>query len=272
MQSLNYIEGVPSLASVQEGFWRGVRDQSEYIYPFISQSAKFLPHQRLEVYRTTARSAHISTLVDVFPVCSAILGERYFKQLAKQYFKQTPSLDPDLNQYGESFPGFLAKQIIVRAELNEFSYLVDLARLEWEWQGAYYSADEVLFDMQAFQSNCAAQGADVVLKLQASIRLLSSCYPVYQIWQSHREDKLRKKFDPIFKRQYLCVYKHQLQVHVKLIDPKLYFLLLSIKRGLTLGEITELFAGQVDFNSTLATVVKQQWLERSYIKQQSCGS
>ena len=272
MPSLESLNVAPSLQSLQKDFWGGVRGESEQIYSFINYESEFLPHQRLEVYRTTARSTHVATLLDVFPVCCAVLGKDYFTQLAIKYFRQMPSLNPDMNAYGKSFPGFLAKCIVERAELKEFSYLVDLARLEWEWQAAYFSAGEILFDTQLFQNICSEHGADAVLKLQASIRLLSSPYPIYQIWHSHRDGSPGEELKAILNRQYLCIYKQNFQVRVELVDVNLYALLITIQRGYALTEVAEFFSSQDDLNNALTIAMKKQWLAESYISKGQHGS
>ena len=260
MQSPSPDNQLLSLNELQRIFWRSSRGQSKEIYSHIDKSEDFSPQQRMDVYRTTARSAHVSALLDVYPVCRAILGDNYFKQVAKNYFNQMPSFSPDMNNYGASLPGYLAQLIIERDELREYSYLVDLARLEWVSQTIYFSANESIFDVELFQRNCAKQGEKTILKLQASVSFLSSCYPVFQIWQSHRNGNPQQEINAISERQYLCIYKREYEVLVEPIDAKLYALLLNVDRGLTLAEIAKAHADDDELNAALATAVEQQWL------------
>ena len=81
-------------------------------------------------------AARIEALRRVFPVCLAILGERSFSGLAREYVRDNPSRCPDLNSYGEGFANFLAIHIPCIEILAAFRYLPDLARLEWHWHAA----------------------------------------------------------------------------------------------------------------------------------------
>ena len=156
-----------SLAELQKQFWSGSRERDQQIHSRIADNSDFQPEQRMDVYRTTTRSAHVSALMDSFPVCKTILGDDYFKLLAKSYFLQTPSLSVDMNQYGESFPGHIATLIGQRKELQDFTYLVDLARLEWECQKVYFAPDAVIFDVDGFQDKCRRLGESYSIKIAA---------------------------------------------------------------------------------------------------------
>lgn len=249
-----------SLAELQAKFWSSTRNHSDEIYPLIRSDLGFLPKQRMDVYRTTARSAHVSALMDSYPVCRAILGDDYFKQIAKRYYIQTPSRSADMNEYGDSFPGFIAQLYNQREELRDYYYLTDLARLEWEYQKTYYAADVVTFDIEKFQSDCERLGGEAILALQPCISLMSSSYQIFEIWDMHRSDNIQTRINATRNRQYLCIYKQGHVVVVDKIDFHVYALLVSVRQNKSLSEIAELFDGRYDMNTALTMAMEKQWL------------
>ena len=249
-----------SLAELQQQFWSSSRNHENEIYSWIANQSDFRPEQRMEVYRATARSMHVSALMDGFPVCKAVLGDDYFKMLAKSYFLRTPSYSEDMNEYGDSFPGYIAMLIGQRNELKDFVYLVDLARLEWEYQKVYFAPEAFIFNVEKFQEKCRRSGDHVVLKLQPGIGYISSCFQVFQIWHMHREDKLRQLTAMANARQYLCIYKKDYQVLVEKVNADVYELLIQIQQKKSLTEIANRFQGRYDLNAALTTVINNQWL------------
>ena len=249
-----------SLAELQKQFWSSSRKHKNEIYSWIANDSDFQPKQRMDVYRTTARSAHVSTLMDAFPVCRAILGDDYFKLLAKSYFMQTPSFSEDMNKYGDSFPGHIAMLIGQRNELKDFVYLVDLARLEWEYQKAYFASDTVIFDVGGFQDKCRRFGDRTVLKQQPGINFMSSCFRVYEIWEMHRENKLEQQSVTAKARQYMCIYKKDYQVVVEKVHADVYELLIQVQQEKSLAEIANSFQDRYDLNAALTKAINNQWL------------
>ena len=249
-----------SLTELQAQFWSSTRNQTGEIYPLIRSDFGFLAKQRMDVYRTTARSAHVSALMDSYLVCRAILGDDYFKQIAKLYFVQTPSRSADMNEYGDSFPGFIAQLYNQREELRDYYYLIDLARLEWEYQKTYFTADVVTFDIEVFQDNCERLGGEATLALQPCISLMSSSYQIFEIWQMHRSGNIQTKINTARYRQHLCIYKQDHAVIVDKIDLDVYALLVSVRQNKSLSEIAELFDGRYDLNTALTVAVEKQWL------------
>lgn len=249
-----------SLAVLQQQFWSSCRKYRNDIYPLISSRDGFTPEKRMGVYRTTARSAHVSALMGSYPVCKEILGDDYFKHIAKLYFLQTPSNNADMNTYGDSFPGYIAQLCGLREELQDYLYMADLARLEWEFQKIYFAADAAVFDVSKFQKKYQCHGEDAVLKLQPCVSIMSSSFRIYEIWNMHRRGEVDKEILAGYCRQYLCIYKHNYEVKVEKVNPDAYELLVHVCQRKTIAEIAAYFHGRYDLNKSLTTVLERQWL------------
>jgi hypothetical protein len=85
---------------------------------------------RLEVYRNNLHAGFTKTLGLEFPVIRRLVGEEYFRQVARAFLACYPSRSGDLHHVGGPFARFLRTQFVE----TEYLYLADVARLEWAYQ------------------------------------------------------------------------------------------------------------------------------------------
>jgi hypothetical protein len=250
------------LAKLQKEFWAALTHSDVAVLTSISNDGKLKPPERIDIYRTNVRTLHVSVLMSVFPVCGKILGTDYFKQAAKKYFKENPSRSVDLNQYGHEFPIFLKRLIAQRPELADFQYLADLARLEWQIQEVYFSADNVKLNMVEFQNACGKKAGEMNFSLQASVSILDSQYPIAELWEMHQSDDAEDESMLASEHEFLCVFRNEYQVSLRKINQDLFNLMAAIKDEKTLTEIAELFVDGHRLNSALEQLIKNEWLRR----------
>jgi hypothetical protein len=249
------------LAKLQNKFWAALTGSGNAVLTPICDQGTLAPLERIDIYRTNVRSLHVSVLMSVYLVCEKILGSDYFKQIAKQYFKQHPSHSVDLNQYGNQFPNFLQQQSEQRAELAEYQYLADLAQLEWQIQEVYFSADNIKLDPVEFQNACVSQAGAMSFSLQASVSILDSSYPIAELWEMHQADYVQQQQEIVAnKHEYLCVFRDEYQVSLRKISADLFSLIVAIQERKTLAEIAELFLDSHQLNVALEQLIKNQWL------------
>ena len=250
------------LDKLQNEFWAALTDSSNAVLTSIRDQGKLEPSDRIDIYRTNVRSLHVSVLMSVYPVCEKILGSDYFKQIAKQYFKKHPSHSVDLNQYGGQFPSFLQQLIEQRPELAEYQYLADLAKLEWQIQEVYFSADNIKLDLVEFQNACVSQAGEMSFSLQASVAILDSSYPIAELWEMHQADHVQQQQEVVAnKHEYLCIFRDEYQVSLRKISADLFSLIAAIHERKTLTEIAELFLDGHQLNIALEQLIKNQWLK-----------
>lgn len=144
------------------------------------------PSEALAVYRGNVRGARLDALRQVFPVLRRVLGEHCFDSLARRYTVEVPSRNPDLNRCGRRFPAWLRTADAARVTRTELAYVVDLARMEYRVNDAWYQGGDRSLDAQSLQ--CAADDpARWRLRLPRSLHLLASRWPVDAIWQANRQ-------------------------------------------------------------------------------------
>lgn len=164
----------------------------------LATSGPVSPDEALSIYRSSSRAACINALKQVYPVCHALLGERSFRTLSRDYLTLRPSSGADLNQYGEAFADILMEFVVrldeqtARSLPGGLAYLADLARLEWAWHRSYF-ANAVPggawsgFDAPEFVT-LSEQSPDILLfVLDPTLTMLASDWPIQAIWEAHHQ-------------------------------------------------------------------------------------
>ena len=144
------------------------------------------PEARLDAYRTNVRGVHLEALDVAYPVTREVLGARYWRQLLIQEIPAFESRSPDLHQYGDFLPELIACAQKNRKELAEFSYLGELARLEWQVHLAQFKEPDPDFDWAAFRNLVPNRQMQVGFTLSHALHMMRFSQPVDTLWHSHQ--------------------------------------------------------------------------------------
>jgi hypothetical protein len=146
---------------------------------------------RFAIYANHLRVTLIDALAATFPVVRQLVGDPFFRAVARRYVRAAPPARPCLFEYGGGFPAFLARL----PEAGSLAYLADVARLEWAINEAWHAPDAPAVDTTA--GLIAAGFSDLGLRLHPSCRLVASPFPVDRIWQIHQSPcSEREAIDP----------------------------------------------------------------------------
>lgn len=249
-----------SLAEIQNQFLAALKYDHLELYDYIN-SDNISPCERVEFYRTTGRSLHVSVLVDVYCVCQAILGNAYFRLIANNYYLRYPSESPWLEEYGRYFSGFIADLVNTRGELKEFSYLVDLSRLEWSVHKLHHCNDALQLNLQEILLQPGICDEDIVLGLSPAIMLFESIYPVADLWDMHQREADYHAITALTDSEYLCIYRENYHVKLEKLDFPVYRLLSTVSNNKkTLFEIAEFYNNHDELYRVIMFAVQKGWL------------
>ena len=256
-----------TLASIQIAFSQAIYENESFpLKEKILSDPHFNAEKRIQVYRHNTLGILKSVLQSVYPICTQLLGERYFQQLAMYHVNRHPSKHRNLDDYGQSFPETLAELIKLRPELQPHVYLEDLAQLEWYLHHAYYSVDRTYFDIKAFALLSTEQQLLVHFTLAKDIHLIASDYPLFAIWQSHQDHENTEITGDTIDwnqqwqqktKQYLLVVRENFQPTVMLIKPALYHLLTALKMKKPLLALNRYL---VESPVELSQLIQRQWI------------
>src|SRR5215213_8815837 len=175
----------PTLREAQSAFAAALRARSlgappPRAPPDIGGPPGITAAARLDVYANNTRYFFGLALERTYPVLRHRVGDEHFKRLAHDYRIAHPSSHGDLHWIGESFPQWLA----ACTRGTPYEWLVDLARLEWACELAWAAGNGLPLTLLSLRNVPPDQLDAMVFSLRPSVRLVSSAYPIWSVWQA----------------------------------------------------------------------------------------
>lgn len=134
--------------------------------------------RRFAVYRNNVTVSLIDALGKRFPVIARLVGDDFFRAMARLYAEQHRPSSPALLEWGRSFPQFLA----AFEPLAAYPYMADVARIELARGRAYHAADAEPLSPVLIAA-AAASPETARLFLHPSVQVLQSLRPAVSIWR-----------------------------------------------------------------------------------------
>ena len=142
------------------------------------------PELRFAVYRNNVMVSLIDALADTFPVVQALVGEEFFRAMARAFAQVSPPRSRLMVYYGDSFADFVASF----PPAAPVPYLADVARLEMARVRAYHAADAAPVQPEALQAALAdpEQLLSLRLHVHPSVQVIESPFAVVSLWAAHQ--------------------------------------------------------------------------------------
>ena len=137
---------------------------------------------RLAVYRHHVLTTLTTTLESTFPVVCRLVDRRFFGWLADRFIRAHPPKGPCLFEYGADFPAFVRAFPACAA----LPWLADVASLEWAMNSALHAPDARPLDPERLAAIAPSELGQLVLRLDASVTVLTSRWPVDAIWRANQ--------------------------------------------------------------------------------------
>lgn len=212
-----------SLRELQRSFAAALRDPAV--------ACPVLPPANLEVYRNNASITFRETLERAYPVVRRRVGDDYFRQLAAQYRQRFPSKHGDLQWLGRDFASFIHEQLAG----TDYAWLADLAELEWLRGESSVAATLPCLGAEALATVAPQDLERLRFGLQPSLRLLSSSFPVFTVWQANQGD-IAPPVDQSVGPEVGMTLQRYAMTEVRRLDPTHFSFLSSLLAAATLEE------------------------------------
>ena len=131
---------------------------------------------RIWIYQNNVFAATREYLQEVYPALEGVLGADFFKQMTQSFIQQYPPSEGNIHIYGQNLSVVLNKFDV----LSEMPYLKDLIEYEWALHTAYFSPLLEIIDPGKIDQESLLS---LSVQFNASVTLLDSEYPIYQIHQ-----------------------------------------------------------------------------------------
>lgn len=244
-----------SLFKIQQEFFHAItnfdkKNPSAFL-DCIENSATLSAQQRVTIYQDSMVEGFITALQETFPVCQKLVGEEFFRAMAKKYIYQTPSISPDLGEYGQSFPDF----ITTFAPAQSLPYLADTALFEWYRCRILQGENNQPFNIQALAAIDENLQNQIIFQLPKNSYLIASKFPLARIWEVHQENYIGEfSVDFNISGESFLLYKIDSQIKIASLTTAQYNLLQIIQQEKKLGEFNEIQL------SLLPQIVAQGWI------------
>ena len=207
------------------------------------------PARRFAVYRNNVIVSLVDALADSFAVTQDLVGEAFFRAMARVFAYTNPPTSRLLVFYGETFPEFIERF----PPAASLPYLADVARLEFLRVRAYHAADVAPVRSEDIVAVLADEDKlpDLGLALHPSLAVLDSAAAVVALWAAHQGIGALATLVPDVPETALIV-RDGLDVEVMSIPRASGVFIAAVKRGATLGDA--MAAAQSvdrDFDATL---------------------
>jgi hypothetical protein len=143
-----------SLGPLQKAFAIALLDRAREVPPGIRGPGGSPATRRFNVYRNNVFVSLTEALATRFPVCLALVGEEFFRAMARLYIELSPPRSPLLMTYGDDFADFIG----TFPPAAPVPYLCDIARLEAARTRAYHAVDEEPLSVEELASLFRAPG------------------------------------------------------------------------------------------------------------------
>jgi len=138
--------------------------------------------RRFAVYRNNVAVGLIASLEMRYPVTRRVVGDDFFRAMARAFVATNKPSSPVLILYGAQFPAFVQAFEWAR----EIAYLPDVAQLENAWVEAYHAAEAAPLALTDLAAIDPGRLGEIVFEFHPAVRLLRFAHPAASIWAAHQ--------------------------------------------------------------------------------------
>lgn len=169
------------LATLQERFAAGLMTPGDYPVELFAGDPQ-LAARRFALYRGNVTASWDKALANAYPVLRQLVGDEFFRAMAREFGRAVPSAEGDLNRFGAGLAAFLADF----GPVSGYPYFPDMARLEWALHRAHYAADEPLLTLASLAGMDAQGLGRLNIRFAEACVLLHSQWNIADIWLAHQ--------------------------------------------------------------------------------------
>ena len=244
----------------QQAFFDALLDPAQPVPAGLTTWNGSDPVARFAVYRNNMIVSLIDALADTYPVTQQLVGEDFFRAMARIFLNAEPPRSRVLAFYGASFPAFIEQF----QPAESVPYLADMARLEMSRVRAYHAAEcaELPADAIAQALTDVDQLPHLLVGFHPSMGLVRSQYAVASLWAAHQGIADIATVDPYVSENALVIRPH-LDVEVMRLTAGASDFVTHLLGGASLGSAVEQASpadAQFDLTGTVSLLMRTQAL------------
>lgn len=190
--------------------------------------------RRFAIYRNNVTVSLIDALAGIFPALQRLVGETFFRDMARLYLVEEPPRSPVIFEYGGGFADFLSQF----EPLAAYPYLPDVARLERAWLDAFHAADADPLHPGSLGAIPPERLADTTFTPHPATRIVQSRFAAISIFSASREERTLDGIRPANAEDGL-ITRPAYSVEVRQLPAGAADFFLALISGATLGEAAD---------------------------------
>lgn len=191
--------------------------------------------QRLQIYHNNVYSILTRTLEQTYPLIQNLVGDDFFRLIAKEYIINYPSRSGNVNDYGNYFDNFLAEF----EPTKHLVYLPEVTQFEWTCHELATAADHTPFDMGDLSNIPSDEYINLTFVLNPACRVMKFHYPILDIIDLC-QSKHNENVDIDAGGADLLLIRRTNQIALVPLSGSDYLFLSFLQEGKTLSEIIEI--------------------------------
>jgi hypothetical protein len=207
------------------------------------------PAVRFAVYRNNVTVSLVDSLAATYPVLQALVGEEFFRAMARVFVQANPPRSRIMAFYGLGLADFVG----AFPPAATVPYLGDMARLEMARVQAYHAADSLPLEPESLQAALADPETlmSLQLVLHPSVQVIESPFAIFSLWAAHQGVGSLASVDPEV-AQTVLVYRQGLEVNTLELAVGVGQFIGALNAGETLVDAADLASHDPAFDITHA--------------------
>lgn len=175
---------MPALRDIQAAIIHDVYtgEQTSAVY---LNKYKLNSPERLDIYYNNTLLGLTDILTATYPVLQKILGESFFRTVARYYIETNSQITGNRHTYGGEISSFLRSYKPVAS----WPYLPDIAAIEWAYFQASIADDARALDFSGL-TDLISEHSDFVVSLHPGVHYIELNFNALEIWQEHQKNEI----------------------------------------------------------------------------------
>ncbi|MCB5162128.1 DNA-binding domain-containing protein [Marinomonas algarum] len=172
---------------MHEEFAASLLHQDDQVYPQIKGQTDEEKHVRFNVYRNNVFVSLIDALADIFPVTQQLVGDEFFRAMAREFVQSNLPTSPVISDYGQGFADFIRSF----TPADSVPFLADMAALEQQLLTLTHTAEYPTLDHEQISMAFAqvANPGTLQLSLLPSTQVVVSNFAIGSLYLAHKNQQ-----------------------------------------------------------------------------------
>lgn len=218
----------------------------------VKPNPRMTAEKQLAIYMDGYRIRLVQAIGSDYPALTALLGEKEFERLARDYVEQHPSQHFNLDRYPYGFAAFVTSRVD--------TFAAELAMLEAVIAQVFMMEESAPCDASTLMNLTPDAFGAARLQRRAASALLAFSYPVNAWLSAQREGK--NPPCPAPQATFLYLYRHRNHVQRVELDEPEFLLLQAMAAEKPIGAVLDAVIAAHPHHAKVVAANIQQWFAR----------